>query len=217
MRYRIAMTGDRFRWRKGDKPVLYGQEQLELARAAGEITVVEGESDCHCLWYHGIPAIGVPGAANWNEERDAPLLDGIGVIYVVIEPDRGGETVREWVSRSKIRDRVKLVSLPTKDPSELHLQDPDAFVQRWQAACLDAIPWSDAEQPDATATDAKASEESNTGSEPPSVSVGDFYAYMPSIRIFSRPPATCGPPPASTPGLARAPPHGSTKIDTWSR
>jgi putative DNA primase/helicase len=100
------------------------------------------------MWHHGIPAIGVPGAASWNEERDAPLLDGIPTIYVVIEPDKGGETMREWVSRSTIRDRVKLIYLPVKDPSALHLQDPGEFTQRWQAACLDAIPWSEDEAED---------------------------------------------------------------------
>ena len=66
----------------------------------------------------------MPGAASWNEERDAPLLDGIATIYIVIEPDRGGEAVREWVSRSKIRDRVKLVSLPVKDPSDAAYAGP---------------------------------------------------------------------------------------------
>ena len=99
------------------------------------MVLVEGESDCHTLWYHGIPALGIPGAGNWREDRDAGYLDGIETIYVVIEPDRGGQAVRQWLAQSKIRDRVKLIHLPTKDPSALYLEDRQQFPQRWKAAC----------------------------------------------------------------------------------
>jgi hypothetical protein len=69
-------------------------------------------------------------------------LDGIPVIFVVIEPDQGGEAVREWLSRSRIRDRVRLIMLDdAKDPSELYLADRDAFVERWNAAQNAAVPW----------------------------------------------------------------------------
>jgi hypothetical protein len=50
--------------------------------------------------------------------------------------------VREWLSRSAIRHRAKLVSLPTKDPSALHLQCPAEFSRCWQDACLGAMPWT---------------------------------------------------------------------------
>ena len=115
---------------------------VRRAQKAGQVVLVEGESDCHTLWLHGIPAVGIPGAGNWREERDARHLDGIATIYVVIEPDRGGDDVQKWLSRSTIRHRAKLVSLPTKDPSELHLQGPEEFARRWKVACLGAIPWS---------------------------------------------------------------------------
>jgi hypothetical protein len=113
------------------------------------VVLVEGESDCHTLWFHGIPALGIPGAANWREDRDARYLDGIETIYVAVEPDRGGDTIQEWLSRSSIRHRVKLVRLPVKDASALHLEDQNEFVTRWQAACLEATHW--------TAVEAKAS------------------------------------------------------------
>ncbi len=145
VRFRIALEGDRFRWKSGTKPCLYGLNRLAPAREAGSVVLVEGESDCHTLWFHGIPALGVPGAANWREDRDAPHLDGIETIYVVVEPDRGGETVRSWLSRSTIRHRAKLVRLPAKDPSAFHLEDPNQFKQRWQVACLGAVPWAAAE------------------------------------------------------------------------
>src|SRR5262245_54632879 len=141
VRYRIRHEGDRFRWESGSKLGLYGQERLAEARQVGHVVLVEGESDCHTLWYHGIPALGLPGASNWREDRDAGHFDGIGSIYVVIEPDRGGQTMRNWLTGSRIRDRVKLIHLPTKDPSALYLADRQQFQSRWELVCQEAIPW----------------------------------------------------------------------------
>jgi len=151
VRFRIALQGDRFRWKSGSKPCLYGLHRLPEAQEAGHVVLVEGESDCHTLWFHGIPALGIPGATNWREERDAKFLDGLDTIYVVIEPDRGGDAVRKWLSRSAIRNRVKQVTLSTKDPSALHLESPQEFGRRWQVACMTALPW--------TAVEAEASAE----------------------------------------------------------
>ncbi len=145
IRIRIALDGDRFRWKSGSKPLLYGLHRIGDARKAGHVALVEGESDCHTLWFHGVPALGVPGAANWREDRDAGHLDGIDTVYVVVEPDRGGDAVREWLARSSIRHRAKLVRLPTKDPSALHLEGPEEFLKRWRAACDSAIAWTQAE------------------------------------------------------------------------
>jgi hypothetical protein len=142
VRFRIALDGDRFRWKSGNKPCLYGLHRLAEAKEVGRVVLVEGESDCHTLWFHRIPALGIPGATNWREDRDAPHLDEIETIYVVVEPDRGGDAVRAWLSRSRIRHRTKLVSLSTKDPSALHLQGPAEFQRRWQVACLGAMPWA---------------------------------------------------------------------------
>jgi len=55
---------------------------------------VEGESDCHTLWFHEIPALGIPGASNWRDGWTA-YLEGIEKIYAIIEPDQGGDTLRE--------------------------------------------------------------------------------------------------------------------------
>ena len=146
VRFRIALEGDRFRWKSGSKPQLYGLNRLGEARDAGHVVLVEGESDVHTFWHHGIPALGIPGAANWREDRDAHHFDGIEKIYVVIEPDRGGEAVRKWVSQSAIRHRVLLVTLPLKDASALHLESESDFKARWQVACLGAVPWTAHEQ-----------------------------------------------------------------------
>jgi hypothetical protein len=140
VRFRIGLDGnDKFRWRRGDKPALYGLNRV--GEAAGAITIVEGESDCHTLWYAGFPAIGLPGAGSWREERDAALFNNFGAIYVVIEPDNGGEAVRAWLAKSKIRERVKLVWLDGfKDASALYLDNPGRFAERWKAALAAAVP-----------------------------------------------------------------------------
>ena len=77
----------------------------------------------------------LPGAGTWNEARDARHLEGIARVYVVVEPDRGGEAVKHWLARSAIRERAYLVDLaPFKDPSAMHCADPDAFKARFAAA-----------------------------------------------------------------------------------
>jgi len=144
IRFRIALDGlDRFRWKKGAKPRLYGLQKLAEARKAGSIAIVEGESDCHTLWHASFPAIGLPGASNWNEDRDAPLFEGIAIIYLVIEPDRGGEAALRWLATSRIRDRVRLARIGGfKDVSALYLDDPQRFADRWQAALDAAEPFA---------------------------------------------------------------------------
>jgi hypothetical protein len=144
VRFRLTLTGDdRFRWKTGAKPCLYGLWRIQTAHQAGYLIIVEGESDCHTLWYHDIPAVGLPGASSWREDRDAPYLDDISTIYVIQEPDKGGEAVRKWLSASRLCTRTRLLTLQDyKDPSALYLADPEQFRERWQAAVDSAIPWT---------------------------------------------------------------------------
>jgi hypothetical protein len=150
IRYRIRLTAaDRFRWKTGDKTCLYGLSRIAEAREKGTITIVEGESDCLTLWWENFDAVGVPGASNWQEERDARHFDGFGKIYVVIEsdaggePDAGGKTVLKWLAESSIRDRTHLVFMPkgTKDPAALYQSNPMAFTEAWPRLLEQAQPW----------------------------------------------------------------------------
>src|SRR6516162_2494070 len=142
IRFRIALAGDRFRWKSGNKPCLYGLNCIGDARTAGYVVLVEGESDVHTLLHNGIPAIGLPGATNWREDRDAKYLDGIETIYIVIEPDKGGDSVRKWLAQSAIRTRAKLLQVPAKDPSAMHIADPLGFKEAWRVVLLRAIAWA---------------------------------------------------------------------------
>lgn len=163
VRYRTALTksdqGDhRFRWKQGTKPCLYGLWWLNQIRSAGSVVLVEGESDAQTLWLHGIRALGLPGATIWQEAW-AQHFEGVAAIYVVVEPDAGGQAVRKWLATSAIRDRVQLLEFKnSKDPSELYLSDPERFLETWQAIQTQAVPYSeviqrevDAEQQEASA------------------------------------------------------------------
>ena len=152
VRFRCALSkaqdgaDNRFAWRTGAKPCLYGQERIALARSAGYVVLVEGESDCHTLWLHDVPAIGLPGASAWKESRDAAVVADIPTIFVIVEPDQGGAQVMAWLATSAIRDRVRLIHLSAaKDASGLYLDDPGRFRERWDQAMKAARPWADVE------------------------------------------------------------------------
>jgi hypothetical protein len=146
VRFRLALVGEsRFRWRRGSQPCPYGLRRLADARAVGFVVVVEGESDAQTLWFHNLPALGLPDAASWRPEW-AAALDGIDSIYVVIEPNGRGAAMVNWLAGTPFRDRVRLVELPNglKDPSALHLADPIGFDFRFRAALAAAQPYPDA-------------------------------------------------------------------------
>lgn len=146
VRFRIAAQGkDKFRWKKGSKPSLYGLNRLD--RNQKEVVLVEGESDCHTLWYHGINALGLPGATMWKESRDASSFDSFDTIYLVLEADQGGVAVLNWLKNSRIRDKTRIVSLGKyKDPSAMHVADPEKFKVLWGQIINSAFPWPEYEK-----------------------------------------------------------------------
>ena len=171
VRFRTSLEGtEKFRWRSGGKPLPYGLRLLEEARKAGYVVLVEGESDCHALWCHEIPALGIPGASNWRDEW-ATYLDGIEKVYVVIEPDQGGDTLREkLISCAPIRERLHLLKLGDhKDPSALHLTDPDRFMERFGVALEKAKPWVELERAEAEATAQEAWEQCKELAKAPNI------------------------------------------------
>ncbi|MBS3919087.1 MAG: hypothetical protein KG012_09370 [Deltaproteobacteria bacterium] len=145
VQYRIAPDGNnKFRWRKGSKPCLYGTNRDY--KSNGKVIIAEGPSDAQTLWNAGFSALGLPSADGWKEERDATLLDGITSIFVVIEPDQGGVAVQKWLATSRIRHRVRLLSFDGyKDPSALYLHDRENFKTNMQKAMAKAIPWTEVE------------------------------------------------------------------------
>jgi len=179
VRFRVSMDGpEKFRWRRGDKPTPYGLSLLEEARKAGYVVLVEGESDCHTLWYHDILALGIPGANNWRDGW-ASRLDGIEKVYAVIEPDQGGHTLREKLTACEtIRNRLHLVELGEhKDPSALHLADSDGFRERFEVALENAKPWIELERAKAEAASREAWERCQELAKKPDI-LGHFAAEL---------------------------------------
>ena len=179
IRFRIALDGpDRFRWRKGSRARLYGLHRLPTVLKAGRAVLVEGESDCHTAWLHDFPALGLPGAGNWDEARDAPLLAELAEIFIVIEPDRGGKTVLTWLRRSSIAPRARLVRIQgAKDPSALYLADPNGFATAFQRALDEAEPFQAIADREANAKAAQAAETAGDLIRVPDI-LGRFVAEL---------------------------------------
>lgn len=153
-RYRISLNGkQKFIWNKGATLSLYGLWRLNEYKDK-DIVLVEGESDSHTLWYHNIPTLGLPGASNWREDRDATILNSFDIIYVVLEsdregkPDAGAKAMLKWLGGSVIAPKVQLVTLPCKDVSELHIEDSDAFKTRFEDCLKEAVAFHDYNQND---------------------------------------------------------------------
>ncbi len=142
-RYRISLEGDRFRWAKGSKPMLYGLPALDKAREAGYVVLVEGESDVHALRFHDVPSLGVPGVGTWQNEW-AVHFEGIEKIYAIREPDQAGAKLVDALARSPIADRTRVVTLSVKDPSDLHREDPERFLDTLFVALDQSVPIRDA-------------------------------------------------------------------------
>jgi P4 family phage/plasmid primase-like protien len=111
----------RFAWDKGNKTCLYGLWRLGEWSDKSSVIAVEGESDCHSLWTAGFPALGFPGAANYNPQRDDQWLGAFKKIVVLTELDSGGKNLYKRLYYSPLADRIYFAMLDGayKDASSL--------------------------------------------------------------------------------------------------
>ncbi len=121
-----------FKWNTGKGAVVpYGLWRLEEAQQADYIVLEEGESDAWTLWYHGFPALAVPGAT-MTTCLSADYFKDIAKIYIVQEPDSAGAKLVKRVA-TRLRDTgwdgelLVINCSPHKDPNDLHKADPDNF------------------------------------------------------------------------------------------
>jgi len=137
VRYRIAMDGDKFRWATGSKLNLYGLWLLDTT--ALDVILVEGESDAQTLIYHGIPALGIPGAQNWKSAW-AEIVAGRN-LYAWREPDDAGANFVARVGKDIADLRVIAAPAGYKDVSAAHIagEDVPALIARLKA---EAQPYS---------------------------------------------------------------------------
>jgi hypothetical protein len=131
---------DRMLWDRqpeGRGTILYGLDRLN---GSGQVILVEGESDAQTLWLYGFAALGVPGAGNFNPERDDGHHEGCEII-AFMERDEGGKTLITRLGASTHRARVKIAMLhPFKDVSKMHVACPERFRARLYAAIARAVP-----------------------------------------------------------------------------
>ena len=73
------------------------------------------------------PALGLPGASGWRESRDAEHLRDFAQVFVVIEPDQGGQTVLGTKRSSRRSATALLVELDGFKDLNLYLDDPARF------------------------------------------------------------------------------------------
>lgn len=140
----------RFEWEEGSHLCLYGQ-WMTSHWDKKSVMLVEGESDTQTLVINGYQALGVPGAANYNADRDDPILDRFDIIYVYCEPDTGGKTMftrfagDDRRQPSKLLHKMRFWSLyreDAKDVSALWSGNPvkSAFRSAVDAAIQNAAP-----------------------------------------------------------------------------
>lgn len=124
----------RFAWNKGGTVIPYGV-WLDINKNANAVILVEGESDAQSLWKHGLPALGVPGATNFQAAWSDRYI-GNRDVYIHVEPDNGGKTFRAKVLQalfdSGYAGTVRTFSChdidpDCKDPSDLHIRHGEQF------------------------------------------------------------------------------------------
>ncbi len=123
LRKTLSGPDNRFRWAKGNAMALYGLWRLAEIRREGWVVLVEGESDCHTLWFYGVPALGIPGAQNYRAEWTA-ALSGLD-LYVWREPDEGGDKMVEKLRPLLPTAHVIMPPEGVKDISEAHCAGRD--------------------------------------------------------------------------------------------
>ena len=141
-RYRIrtalkAKEGSR--WNNASGAIIpYGLEDLEEARTAGFLVLVEGESDRWTLKLHHIPVLGIPGA-EMTRTLKPEYLTGIERLYLFQEPDNAGvkfvADIQKLLQQWHWTGTAYIVSLPdAKDPNEMHKRGMKGFKESFRQA-----------------------------------------------------------------------------------
>jgi hypothetical protein len=117
----------------------YGQWRIDNAAKAGFLLLVEGESDCWALWYHKMPALGIPGA-NAVKTLAKEYVESVETIYIHRESDQGGTTFVEGMVKRLaaigFTGKVFELRMPggAKDPADLHAAGSEQFAARIEEA-----------------------------------------------------------------------------------
>jgi CHC2 zinc finger len=123
-------TGTCWDKQEGVPLILYGLWFLAKVPVDQPVLLVEGESDCHAAWTHGIMALGLPGNSTWRPEWAAPLKGRS--IFVWREPTLpgkkydAGKKMVELIA-ADLPDARVIHPSGVKDLAELHLLAGNGF------------------------------------------------------------------------------------------
>lgn len=141
-------------WTEGDeKHITYGEHKAHEMVEAGFGIIDEGESCTQALWFHGYPALGIPGATHVESHLDPSLVMNVPKLYVIQEKtDQAGQNfpfrVKKHLESAGYKGEILRVPLMTltgvKDVSDLHIKlwdktkprDHERFREEFQK-CLD--------------------------------------------------------------------------------
>jgi hypothetical protein len=132
-------------WPKGRPLAAYGQWRLNDADKAGFLILVEGESDCWSLWFHQLPALGIPGA-NAVKTLEKEFIEAVQTVYIHRESDQGGATFVEGMVKRLaaigFTGKAFELRMPDgiKDPADLHAADAERFKSRMEEAINASTP-----------------------------------------------------------------------------
>jgi hypothetical protein len=146
IRYRLALEGEnRFRWRQGDTPILYGLWRLDEWAGSDTLYLCEGETDALSLWHAGLPALGIPGATAWRE-RWWREVEAFPRIVAIPDADQAGSQLVEKLQATcplELTERVYVLQLPegVKDANELW-QREGANAERFRNALAECATFS---------------------------------------------------------------------------
>ena len=123
--------------RDGPAPVPYGlwreDNRLDDDRP---LCIVEGESDCWTLWFHGFKALGIPGAS-MLKTLELEHVAGATEIVVVAEADKAGarfpKTLKSRLDELEWDGNLRIIEMTpdAKDPNALYQRGVDDFMLAW--------------------------------------------------------------------------------------
>jgi hypothetical protein len=127
------------------RPFGLWRRQKDVDRGGGVLFLCEGESDTATLWFHGLPALGLPGS-NTAGCLEEDHLAYVRTLYVCGDNDDGGRAFVEAVA-GKLREfrfgngafDLRVSDL-VKDVSEWHAACPDNFKIKLKMAASAAEP-----------------------------------------------------------------------------
>lgn len=129
-RIRWNIGGDkskRFTWKAGSRTQPYGLERLHGCTVDGRVRrwlfLIEGESDAQTLWSYGLPALGIPGATNWQSKWKQYVTEFD--VYIWQEPDDAGQKFVDSVAKDIPGIYVIRPPSGRKDISDCHLAGDD--------------------------------------------------------------------------------------------